>query len=52
MPTCDEADCDREAAIRLHVPWDDDRLVCLAHGRVLAQRDGIVAEPLEESDAW
>jgi hypothetical protein len=52
MPTCDEGDCDREAAVRLHVPWSDDRLVCLSHGRALAQQDGIVAEPLEESDAW
>jgi hypothetical protein len=52
MTTCEEDDCDREAAVRLHVPWSANPLVCLSHGRALAQQDGVVAEPIEESDAW
>ena len=47
---CTEADCGRPAAVRLHVPWADDREVCAAHARVLAQQDGVVAEVLEGSD--
>lgn len=50
---CSEAECDREAAVELHVPRDDNRVVCTAHARVLAREDGIVADPLDESDdAW
>lgn len=44
---CAEADCDRTAAVRLHVPWAESRVVCAAHARSLATRDGVVAEPLE-----
>lgn len=47
---CTEDDCDRPAAVRLHVPWADDRDVCTAHARSLVQQDGVVAEPLEGSD--
>lgn len=50
MRTCTEENCDREAAVRLHVPWAENRLVCAAHGRVLAQKDGIVADPIEGAD--
>lgn len=50
MGTCAEADCEREAAVRLRIPWTDDRTVCTAHARVVAQRDGVVAEPLEGAD--
>ncbi|WP_276301365.1 hypothetical protein [Halorussus lipolyticus] len=47
---CAELDCSQPAAVRLHVPWDENRVVCAAHGRVLAQQDGVVADPLEDSD--
>ena len=47
---CDESGCDRPAAVRLHVPWADDRSVCTAHARVLARRDGVVAEPIEGAE--
>lgn len=50
MVTCSEEGCDREAAVRLYVPWADDREVCAAHGRVLVQRDGVVAMPIEDAD--
>ena len=52
-PICAEEDCDEAAAVRLHVPWDENREVCAGHARALAQRDGIVAEPLAEAaDDW
>lgn len=44
---CAEAACDKDAAVRLHVPWTKNREVCADHARVLVQRDGVVAEPLE-----
>ncbi|MFC5366132.1 hypothetical protein [Salinirubrum litoreum] len=47
MATCAEADCEDEAAVRVYVPWAEDREVCTAHARVLVQQDGVVAEPLE-----
>lgn len=47
---CDEPDCERAAAVRLHVPWDGDRVVCPAHARVLARPDGVVAEPIEGAE--
>lgn len=51
--TCDEPGCGRAAAVRLHVPWADDRLVCPAHARVLARPDGVVAEPVPGAeDEW
>lgn len=46
---CSEEGCENPAAVRLYVPWDDDRVVCTAHGRALVQQDGVVAEPLEGS---
>ncbi len=49
---CAEEGCERPAAVRLHVPWAENREVCTAHARVLARKDGIVAEPLEEVDEW
>lgn len=48
---CDEPGCGRRAAVRLHVPWDDDREVCPAHARVLARPDGVVPEPMEGAEA-
>lgn len=47
MP-CSEPDCERPVAVELHIPWDDNRLVCAAHARVIGRRDGIVADPLPE----
>lgn len=50
MGECGEEGCDREAAVRLHVPWAGERLVCTAHARSIARQDGVVAEPLEGKD--
>ncbi|MFB6171159.1 MAG: hypothetical protein ABEJ23_01400 [Haloarculaceae archaeon] len=50
MVECAEAGCERVAAVRLHVPWDANREVCTAHARVLAQQDGVVAEPIDDAD--
>jgi hypothetical protein len=48
---CSEPGCETAAAVRLHIPWDDNRVVCAAHARGPAQADGVVAEPLENTDA-
>jgi len=45
---CTEEGCDRPASVMLYVPWAEDRPACAAHARALVQRDGVVAEPLEE----
>lgn len=45
---CSEAGCDRPVAVRVFVPWEADRNVCLAHGRAIATQEGVVAEPLGE----
>jgi hypothetical protein len=50
MPTCTEEGCEEAAAVRLHIPWAENRVVCLGHARVYSQQDGIVADPLEEAD--
>ncbi|WP_162991557.1 hypothetical protein [Halostella salina] len=50
MRECTEDECDREAAVLLRIPWAANRVVCAAHARVLGQRDGIVADPLENAD--
>ncbi|GAB7009478.1 hypothetical protein [Halorubrum trueperi] len=53
QPICAEPDCDRRAAVRLHIPWDEDRDVCPACARALGQRDGVVATPLPgHEDVW
>lgn len=50
---CSEPDCDREAAVELDIPWDENRAVCPAHARVLGQQDGVVALPLDgKEDEW
>ncbi|WP_165874880.1 hypothetical protein [Natrarchaeobius oligotrophus] len=46
---CSEDDCGRSAVVELHIPWDDNRLVCAAHARVLGRQDGVVADPLPDS---
>lgn len=50
-PVCAESGCERRAAVRLHVPWDEDRAVCPAHARALASQDGVVAEPIEGAES-
>jgi len=50
MTTCSDPDCDREAAVMVYVPWEDDRVLCTAHARPLATQDGVVAEPLEDAE--
>ncbi|WP_175424134.1 hypothetical protein [Haladaptatus sp. W1] len=47
---CAENDCENEGAVRLHIPWAENRVVCTSHARVLARQDGVVAEPLEGVD--
>lgn len=51
MAECSEADCENPAAVRLYVPWAEDRDVCTAHARAQVQRDGVVAEPLEGAES-
>ncbi|WP_254271473.1 hypothetical protein [Haloarcula marina] len=48
MTTCEEADCEERAAVELHIPWAENRVVCTAHARVWVQRDGVVPEPLDD----
>ncbi|MFB6361483.1 MAG: hypothetical protein ABEH59_09210 [Halobacteriales archaeon] len=50
MAPCAESGCEEPAAVRLHVPWSNDREVCIGHARSMVQRDGVVAEPLPEAD--
>jgi hypothetical protein len=53
MTTCEAADCDRPAAVELHVPWRENMLVCPAHARSWATRDGVVPEPLDDAtEEW
>lgn len=50
---CAEEGCAREASVELHIPWEENKLVCTAHARVLARDDGIVPDPLDgHDDAW
>ena len=51
MAECAESGCEREAAVRVYVPWEDDRDVCAPHARSIVQQDGVVAEPLDDTDA-
>ena len=50
MTQCAEEGCERSVAVRLRIPWTDDREVCAAHARALAQQDGVVAEPIDGAD--
>lgn len=53
MNRCSEDGCSEPAAVQLYIPWADDRVVCVGHGRSYAQRDGVVAEPIDgTSDEW
>ncbi len=50
---CSETSCENSAAVRLFIPGNQPRLVCPAHGRVIAQRDGVVAEVLDTDEvSW
>lgn len=48
MAECAEPDCQQDATVRVYVPWAQDREVCAAHARALAQQDGVVAESLDD----
>ncbi|MFC4988270.1 hypothetical protein [Saliphagus infecundisoli] len=48
---CAEEGCGRPAAVELHLPWADNRLVCAAHGRVLGREDGVVADPVGDGSS-
>jgi hypothetical protein len=50
MERCAEDDCENRAAVRLHIPWAENREVCPAHARPIARKDGVVAEPLAGSE--
>lgn len=50
MSLCAEEGCTNAAAVRLHIPWDENREVCPAHARPIARKDGVVAEPLEGTE--
>lgn len=50
MDRCSEDGCDRVAAVRVYVPWAEDRDVCPAHARAIVQQDGVVAEPISDSE--
>lgn len=47
---CAEDGCRDDAAVEMHIPWDENRFVCTAHARVLSREDGVVADPIEEND--
>ncbi len=50
MGECSEEGCDRTAAVVLDIPWTENRAVCPAHARTWAQREGVVAIPMEEHE--
>jgi nitrite reductase/ring-hydroxylating ferredoxin subunit len=53
VTTCEERDCARTGAVRLHIPWRAEMVVCPAHARAWATRDGVVAEPLpDHGEEW
>jgi hypothetical protein len=47
---CAEEGCTRPVAVRLHIPWEENHEVCTAHARTLGRQDGVVAEPLVDSE--
>lgn len=44
---CAESDCGQPVAVRLHIPGEENRLVCIDHGRARAQEAGVVGELLD-----
>ena len=48
--TCTIEGCDRDAAVRLDVPWEGLCDVCTAHARIWSQKEGVVAMPIEGAD--
>jgi nitrite reductase/ring-hydroxylating ferredoxin subunit len=50
---CPEEGCDAQAVVELHIPWQENMVVCPAHARTWAQKDGVVAAPIEgQEDRW
>lgn len=47
---CSEEGCDTRATFELHVPWAENRYVCVGHARVESRKEGVVAEPLENAE--
>lgn len=47
---CTQDGCDGEASFELHIPWAQNRVVCAAHARVEAEKDGVVADALDDAD--
>ncbi|MDY6819404.1 MAG: hypothetical protein SVG88_12145 [Halobacteriales archaeon] len=53
MAECAEDGCEEPAAVLLHIPWTENRAVCTGHARVIARKDGVVPEPLEDAEeSW
>jgi hypothetical protein len=50
MQECAEEDCEEPGVVELHIPWDENRIVCTGHARVLGQQDGVVASPLPDAE--
>lgn len=50
VPECTEEGCEEQAAFELHIPWAENRVVCAGHARVIARKDGVVADALPEAD--
>lgn len=50
---CAEDGCTEDAAVELHIPWQENITVCPGHARVWAQKDGVVPAPIEgEEERW
>lgn len=46
---CTQEGCEERATFELHIPWDENRVVCSGHARVEARQDGIVADALDDA---
>lgn len=47
---CVESDCEEPATVELHIPWAENEFVCHGHARIRGRQEGVVADPLEDSD--
>jgi len=47
---CSEEGCEERATFELHLPWAENRVVCAAHARVLARKNGVVADALPDAE--
>lgn len=50
MQSCSEPGCEETATFELHIPWEENRVVCAGHARVIARQDGVVADALPSAD--